>query len=323
MQCRICGNEAKNQEYEAREMMIGHRDVHHYFQCSRCGCLQIREFPSDMDKYYQNSYYSFQPSQPKSAFKRRLIAWRDKYAVFKRGLAGRAVYWRYPTAQYEFLQPIRTRLHPGFRILDVGCGAGQLLHSLREIGFQNLLGIDPYIGEDIQYKNGLAIRRLSIHEIDGPYDLIMFHHSFEHVRDPAATIRSAFALLIPGGDCIIRIPIVSSHAWEHYGVHWVQLDAPRHFFLHSTASMSLLSRNAGFELCGVIHDSTAFQFWGSEQYSKDIPLNDARSYGRNPRASIFSEADIAGYRKRAAELNAAKAGDQAIFHLRKPAENSG
>jgi len=40
------------------------------------------------------------------------------------------------------------------------------------------------------------------------------------------------AAKVPGGWCVIRIPTVSSFAWEHYREQWVQLDAPRHFFLH-------------------------------------------------------------------------------------------
>lgn len=100
-------------------------------------------------------------------------------------------------------------------------------------------------------------------------------------------------------------------------MHWVQLDAPRHYFLHSIESMRILSNKAGFELCEIIYDSTAFQFLGSEQYLKDIPLKDDRSYGINPHNSIFTDEDIISFTNRADELNCANEGDQATFYLRR------
>jgi SAM-dependent methyltransferase len=317
MKCRICGNETGNREYEAKEMMFGLRDKHHYFQCSECGCLQIHEFPADMRKYYDNSYYSYKPSR-EPAVKRLLIRLRNTYALYGRSLIGKILCWKYPTTQFEFLRPVLKELSPDSRILDVGCGAGKFLLTLHDLGFHNLSGIDPFIEQDIDYGNGLIIRKQVIHEVEGRYDMVMFQHSFEHISDPMETLRSAFRLLIPRGCCVIRIPTVSSHAWKHYGVNWVQLDAPRHFFLHSIESMQLLSDKAGFELCDVGYDSTDFQFWGSEQYIKDIPLEDEHSYTRNPQHSIFSKQEIASFKKQAAELNSAQQGDQAIFYLRKP-----
>jgi hypothetical protein len=97
----------------------------------------------------------------------------------------------------------------------------------------------------------------------------------------------------------------------------VQLDAPRHFYVHSVESVKMLAERAGFELETVGYDSTAFQFWASEQYALDIPLYDTRSYLVSPKKSIFSKAQIATFEKRAIELNDAKLGDQAAFYLRK------
>ena len=316
MRCRICDNEKDNRDYHVQEMMFGYKDVFEYFQCSKCNCLQIKEFPSDMSKYYPNEYHSYQPfSKPTNRVKKFLVNLRNKYAVFNKGLIGKLLYKKYPNAALRSLSSLP--INGVSQILDVGCGVGHLLYHLHELGFKNLRGVDPYNEKDIEYDGGLCIQKKNIHDVQGKWDLIMFHHSFEHVPDPIDTLQSAFGLLAPGGYCVIRIPIVSSHAWEHYGVHWVQLDAPRHFYLHSIESMEMLSNKIGFELCNIIYDSTAFQFWGSEQYIKDIPLKDDRSYGINPDNSIFSEKDIALFASSADDLNSVKRGDQAIFYLRK------
>jgi hypothetical protein len=134
--------------------------------------------------------------------------------------------------------------------------------------------------------------------------------------EPLSVLERIRGLLNEGGTVLIRIPVASSEAFEVYGRDWVALDAPRHFFLHTRASMDLLARRAGLEVARVVYDSTAFQFWGSEQYRKDIPLRDPRSYDTDPAQSIFTRSDIAAFEARARELNTAGRGDQACFYLR-------
>ena len=141
----------------------------------------------------------------------------------------------------------------------------------------------------------------------------MFHHSFEHVPDPKETLKSVARLLSEDGHCIIRIPTVSSYAWEHYGVNWVQLDAPRHFYLHSSESMHHIAGLAGLEIYDAVYDSTSFQFTGSEQYLQDIPLHDLASKG----GIELSKAEIKDYNQKAKALNKDNRGDQAVFYIRK------
>jgi SAM-dependent methyltransferase len=318
MKCKICYNAEANKMYKVKEMMFGYRDEFIYFQCSKCGCLQILEIPRDMSKYYPSNYYSFllpRPNKSRYSIKRFIRKRRDSYAVFGKGAIGKLVYTIFPDDNLRML----SRVHPKKTLstLDVGCGSGSLLYILREIGFEHLLGIDPYIKENIEYENGLKIIKKSIHDVDGKWDLIMFHHSFEHIPDPADSIQSVSKILTKGGVCLIRIPIVASYAWEHYKVNWVQLDAPRHFFLHSVKSIDILAEKANLNLEEIIYEATDFQFWGSEQYIKDIPLTSPYSYYVNPSKSIFKKEQIKLFRKKAEELNSMNQGDSAAFILRK------
>lgn len=317
MKCRICGNDKDNQVYEAQEMMFGYRDLFRYFQCLKCYCLQIESFPSNISNYYPDNYYSYQLISKVGKAKKFLIGLRNNYAVFNRGFIGKLLYAKYPYPLLRIFSILP--LNKSTNILDVGCGSGALLYDLRDLGFKNLLGVDPFIAKDIEYENGLTIIKQTVHEVEGEceWDLVMFHHSFEHVSDPICNLQSVARLLKPKGYCIVRIPTVSSYAWEHYGTKWVQLDAPRHFYLHSVKSMQILADNTGLELYKVVYDSTSFQFYGSEQYVKDIPLRDKRSYWVDPKNSIFSKEDILDFARCAEQLNINKQGDQAIFYLKK------
>src|SRR6185437_9012453 len=116
---------------------------------------------------------------------------------------------------------------------------------------------------------------------------IMFHHSFEHIEDQIGTLAEVKSKLSPNGLCLIRIP-VAQWAWRHYGVNWVQLDAPRHFVIHTHESMIMAAEQAGLNIVNVEYDSTAFQFWGSELYRKDIPLTE----GHPNLSKYFDAADV-------------------------------
>jgi SAM-dependent methyltransferase len=314
--CSICGSQGPHAQYLAREMMFGTREPFAYFECAECGCLQIGEPPEKISEYYPKDYYahSISPEQklsnPLHSYALRL---RDRYAVFGGGMLGRMLSNRAPEPGLQALQPLQ--LSREAAILDVGCGNGVRLYTLRELGFSNLLGIDPFIAGDKTYHNGLRIEKKSLEAVSGLWDVIMFHHVFEHMEQPLDILKFVRCILKPSGHCILRIPTVSSFAWRHYRTDWVQLDAPRHFFLHSRNSIERLAEAAGLRVIRVQYDSVALQFWGSEQYRLDVALHDPRSYKMNQRSGVFKRADIRRFARRSRKLNAAGEGDAAAFYL--------
>jgi SAM-dependent methyltransferase len=306
--CRICGNSSQNAVYSVPEMMFGYRDRFDYFQCSSCKCLQIAEVPPDMSKYYPPHYYSFTPKQRRfqnNPVDRALRRLQDHYTVFNRGIFGSLVSTVSPNKKLAPLS--RIGLTRDSRILDVGCGNGRRLYALREIGFLNVLGVDPYLREDINYGNGLRVLKQSVYDVTGEWDLIMYHHSFEHVPDPVENLLAASKLLRAGGCCLVRVPTVSSYAWEQYRENWVQLDAPRHYMLPSLEGMNVLAAKTGFHVREVVFDSTKDQFQGSELYQRGIPLVSGEK--------VFSASQIREWKRQAKKLNKGNRGDQAAFYL--------
>lgn len=313
--CRVCGNAAGNRRHVAREMMFGFRDAFGYVECAACGCLQIEEIPSDIGKYYPERYYSFQASDD-APLKRLLKRLRARHAIGRWNLVGWLLSAAFGPPPYaRWVRVSGTGIHDP--VLDVGCGSGVLLRAMREAGFDDLTGVDPYVAADQAPRDGIRILRRTLSETEGRYRLVLFSHSFEHLDDPEGALRESHRLLLPGGVLLLRLPVAGSAAWRRYGADWVQLDAPRHFFLHTEASIRILAARTGFEVVRVEWDSDAFQFWGSEQYARDIPLDDPRSYARNPGASIFSKRAIREFEAEARKWNERGEGDAACFYLRR------
>jgi SAM-dependent methyltransferase len=262
-----------------------------------------------MNRYYPPEYYSFQEAVFPSE-----LNWFNFYlkkSLINHYLGNFDLTGFFLSFLFEHPFPWIRKKEINFdsKILDVGTGSGRKLLSLQRSGFRNLTGIDPFIREDILYKDGLKVLKRDISEIDEKYDFITLHHSFEHMPDPAQVIIHISRLLNTDGCALIRIPVSDSYAWHKYGEFWVGLDAPRHFFLHSTSSIEILLEGTGLYINEIVYDSTPFQFTGSEKYLRNLPLFSPDN--------IFSKSEMKKFKNEAKKLNMNKQGDTACFYLKK------
>lgn len=318
--CKICNNSEANKTYIAREMMFGYGDEFEYFECSECGCLQLKKVPNNLTKYYPPDYMSFcKPNVPKMFFPTSFIKQRRlRYSLGEKDLYGTLFSKIFGTPSLP-VWLLKVGVKSYYNILDVGCGVGRLLLRLRRKGFYNLTGIDPFIENNILYRNGVQIFKKYLEELEGKFDFIMLHHSLEHMTNPLSSIKELYRLVKSKRYVLIRIPTVSSFAWRKYRTNWIQLDAPRHLFLHSVKSIQILADKTNFKVVDVVYDSKSVQFWGSELYEKKIDLQKRRSIFSDlkKRQSFFSKKELQKYEQKAKELNAQKDGDQACFYLYK------
>jgi SAM-dependent methyltransferase len=290
MECTACGS-SESREQKFREMMFGTREEFVYHECLECGCLQIAAVPENLGKYYPDNYYSF--ALRAAAWKTWLYRARFAAPRWTRWLGGSSA---------SLAAVIAAKPKRGARILDVGSGGGRLVGILRSVGF-DAHGIDPFLAADTEF-----VRRASLEDVEGGWDLIMFHHSLEHMADQAEVLRTARGKLGAGGRCIVRVPI-ANWAWREYGRDWAQLDAPRHLVIHTAKSFALTAEAAGLRIDETIYDSDKFQFYASEMYRRDIPLR-AKLPGE-----VFSRAEMRRFKREAKRLNEQQLGDQAAFFL--------
>ncbi|OAI01095.1 hypothetical protein A1332_03390 [Methylomonas methanica] len=314
-------------------MMFGTRETFEYFQCNTCGCLQISEIPKDLAKYYPSDYAPHtQPETYKvhtNWFIGAMQKQRCRTALFDKHHKLNSFLKRFvdlpkaihekPSSISSVGEIIRTAGISSFGqpILDVGCGIYPYwLSCLEKLGFTELSGVDPLISCDQAYDR-IKVFKSELRDIPGKFSLITLHHSLEHIFDQNEMFTEIEKHLLPDGVCLVRIPIFPSKVWEEYGTNWVELDAPRHFYLHSLKSIKMLANKAGLEIFDTQYDTTAFEFYGSEMYTRDIPLTEKCSPFFNENSSLFTEEQMNKFKARANEVNESKQAGRAAFFIRK------
>jgi SAM-dependent methyltransferase len=284
----------------ASERMLGLGGNFEYLECQSCGSLWIKSIPSDLSAYYPANYYAFQAIKPDKNLIQKLK--RIRYQISKVGFS---------FLDNEYLQWIKNlRTHENESIADIGCGNGNLLWQLNFCGFKNLQGFDPFIPQEFDSPS-LKIKKLPLSELKGKFDVLMFHHSFEHFEDPIESFAKISEILNPGGRALIRLPVTDGLVWKQEREFWFQLDAPRHLFIPSVAGMEMLGKKFGLKLEKVEFDSLGNQFWGTELYKK------GGNYADFNLLETYSKSELKEFERKAQILNAKKQGDQAAFYFKK------
>jgi SAM-dependent methyltransferase len=303
--CHYC-HSTQGTNFLATERMLGIGGEFTYASCASCGSIQLLTIPQDLGPYYPSDYYSLGRLQPSGDLRNFLKQIRMRaflatgYSLFSPRFGG---YWL-------------KKLNPKFsdRIADVGCGNGQLLYELHVAGFEDLHGFDPYLPKTEQLAPGLKLWKQDLAETDLKFDLLMLHHSFEHLADPEAVLKACCARLNPGGRLLVRCPVADATLWKEKQALWVQLDAPRHLSIPSTQGFVGAAQRSGFEMKEILFDSTAFQFWGTGLYEHGEKLD------RSKINTYFTAKQLADWEQQAIHYNQTGKGDQACFFCVKPRE---
>jgi len=311
VECKICHNLSGNNFLAVPEMMIGTQQFFEYLVCPKCCSLQLLDPPSCIADYYPANYYSYTKNVRLKSSRnlkglRRTAAMRkhlgNDHLLDKLVALGSRVY-------FPWLK--RGLVNLDSKILDVGCGSGFLVQEMSNYGFTRLLGIDAFLPHELEFHaDTVAVRNVGLEDLeDGDFDLIMFHHSFEHLDKPLSILQQASERLAASGTILIRTPVADSFAFRTYKQNWVQIDAPRHLYVYSVQGLKGLALEIGLNVEDIVFDSNSFQFAGSECYKKGLPLNAVDT--------LFSRRQIQAFQGEAERLNAIGDGDSACFYIKR------
>lgn len=150
-------------------------------------------------------------------------------------------------------------------VLDVGCANGGMLKALKELGFENLCGIDPSpVCVENTRRVGADAHQGSLFQPfkENAYDCVILSHTLEHVQDVRGAMNWIAKRLKPNGVVYVETP-----------------DAKRYLdFLYAPLQDFNTEHINHFSLTSLRNLIERGDFIFIEGASKDLPLNDKMDY---------------------------------------------
>ena len=217
------------------------KDMYQLVKCKKCSLVTIENKPEPkaLAKYYENNYYSYDTGS--SIFFRMKKAWVKRVSKFPNKIANTLL-----LGQLYILPKNKEA-----SVLDIGCGDGSALLSLKELGWKDLYGteIDPEQCKKLEEKNIKTFNLVDILDIKvkaETFDLIRMSHTLEHMYNPNEAMEKSFELLKNGGSLLIAVPNFDSLASRIFGKYFCGLQLPTHLYHFNKKVLIQMVEDKGF-----------------------------------------------------------------------------
>tara|TARA_R100001377_G_C3194035_1_gene111782 strand:- start:1864 stop:2625 length:762 start_codon:yes stop_codon:yes gene_type:complete len=108
-------------------------------------------------------------------------------------------------------QVLSLDIYKNKKVLDVGCGSGDVAIGMSDLGAKSVLGID-YSDEAIKLakeknkKNNVNFEVVSYTDINEKYDVITLVGVLEHIENPSDAVNKLYSLLNENGKLVFECP---------------------------------------------------------------------------------------------------------------------
>jgi 2-polyprenyl-3-methyl-5-hydroxy-6-metoxy-1,4-benzoquinol methylase len=114
-------------------------------------------------------------------------------------------------------EAVLANTRPGDRVLEGGVSSGYFAELLLRAGCRvDGIELDPVAAERARRVCERVVvgdlQHIDVEELGGPYDLLLFGDTLEHVPDPVAVLRALATKLRPGGTLVVSTPNVANWA---------------------------------------------------------------------------------------------------------------
>lgn len=303
--CNICGSDRSRVLFKVKD--LNYKTTEEEFsleQCENCGLVYLDPQPGDIGMYYPGEseyvphkkirvankikgltlkalqiHYNYPADRPFSLMDRlqaifKILEFRNKDKYF---------FMTFPFGSDK-------------RVLDIGCGNGGDLMSLKMLGWDartQLYGVD-YPNESLRYlkeSEGINIVEGDFLNADLPrafFDVVRMKHVLEHFQDPSAVMAKVSQILKPQGTVLMEIPnFRSAEALLLFRDKWYHIDAPRHLYHFSPRTLGRLMDKSGFDVQKIRLKKSSFPFIRSlEHFGFRVPKS-VEKYGIRNLLKLF------------------------------------
>ena len=137
------------------------------------------------------------------------------------------------------------------KMLDIGCGVGDFLHTAETHGWQ-CIGIEPSEEAKAIAKQRTKAEIIQSQELesmpDASFDVITMWHVLEHVDNLKWQVEQLQRLIKPQGRIVIALPNYKSYDGQYYKEHWAAYDVPRHLSHFNRTTIAKIFNTKGLKL---------------------------------------------------------------------------
>jgi len=260
------------------------------YRCRECTAayLDPRPTPATIGRayaqYYTHGDTKWEGADSNGSMLRRIrkslfdgyVNWKYGYRLPSALAIGALFVPIFPVRQSHLDLEVRRLKRPpnGGRLLDVGCGNGEWIRYMRDLGWQ-------VVGQDVDPKavqqaaqDGLDVRAGDLESLGlepESFDAITLSHVIEHLHDPVACLRTCYRLLKPDGLIWLATPNIDSDSYKQFGASWRGLETPRHLVLFNVASLRRACEQACFHVQDV-HGVICAEFL----YAQSLAISEER-----------------------------------------------
>jgi 2-polyprenyl-3-methyl-5-hydroxy-6-metoxy-1,4-benzoquinol methylase len=292
--CNLCDGEETLHLFSSLERRFGLSGRFDVVQCRGCGLVYLNPRPTarEMQRYYPaDRYFPYRKIVRRDGFvqsvrlglKRMVLAEHRGYPQ-RRDLAGLPL-----LATKLATKLLRSRLRglpeyiSGGKLLDVGCGSGNYLYSLRELGWDVYgMEIDEGAAGYARDRLGLKVFSGTLEEADFPdafFDVVTMRQVLEHLSDPSSSLIEVHRVLKPGGRLMVEVPNIASLTAAMFKNWWFNLDAPRHLYAFRPRTLQAMLEKSGFAQVKIEHLADTSGTTGSLQYLWNARTKDPKGNG--------------------------------------------
>ena len=257
--CPWCGSEKAQINLWLKDDFLSKEDFH-ICECLNCGLQYTMPRPSKdkIGNYYKSEeYYSHQENTkgfiPRVYEAVKKVNLKHKYALATRGL------------------------EKG-KLLDIGCGVGDFLHTAEEKGWE-CIGVEPSEEAKAIAKKRIKANIIKSEELeqipDNTFDIITMWHVLEHVDNLRWQVEQLQRLIKPNGRIVIAVPNYKSHDGQFYKEHWAAYDVPRHLSHFNQQVITKIFRTKGLQLVRkdkLIWDAYYISYMSEQYRIHQLPL---------------------------------------------------
>jgi len=235
--CDLCNSNDNVFLFKGRDYRFGHKEEYSIVKCDKCGLIYLNPRPNIeiMSKLYEQDYTP--ENKPETLPKPETKEWRK---ILKE-------IWHKINGQYvdEIISEAKGS------VLDVGCGNGYLLLSLKQEGCKvygieanpksvktcKELGLEVFCGtvEDAKFPNGF-------------FDAIVMSQVLEHLPSPRESLKEVYRISKPNGKVFIYCPNAESYLSKFFGKFWHGWHIPFHFYGFSQKTIKKIIEDTGFKI---------------------------------------------------------------------------